>query len=100
MSLVISALENVIDKIWKAFDDCWFLEKGSDTFEESIEKSGKCFQEACARLNSWLAELNNNIVHSLDDKIRQIDVYQELMCYRSYGQSLQEFYINFSRLRN
>lgn len=92
---MISSLKNVIYKIWKAFYDFWFLEKGWHTFEENIEQSEQDFKEACTQLNGWVAELNHNIVRMFHDKISKIDIYKEIKYYQNYSESLKEFYQNF-----
>ncbi|WP_200322290.1 GTPase [Sphaerospermopsis aphanizomenoides] len=88
---ITSALKSSIYEIWDAFDDYWFLDKEKYTFDRSMEQSSEYLSKANSHLISWLSEFKDSISRTLRYRIEEVNLYQELMYYKSLADPLESF---------
>ncbi|MDJ1172123.1 50S ribosome-binding GTPase [Roseofilum sp. BLCC_M154] len=88
---ITSELKSSIYEIWDAFDDYWFLDKDSYTFNRSLDQSTNCLNKAVDYLKDWLSELDDRISDTLRSKINNMTLFQEYSYYLSHAQLLESF---------
>lgn len=86
-----SALKSAIYEIWDAFDDYWFLDKEKYTFKRSIKQSNEYMDKATTCLKNWASEFYDSVFITLQSQSNEVSLYQELVYYKSYANSLEPF---------
>ncbi|MDJ1174735.1 GTPase [Roseofilum capinflatum] len=100
---ITSELKSSIYEIWDAFDDYWFLDKDSYTFNRSLDQSTECLNKAVDYLSDWFSELDDRISETLRSQINNMNLFQEYSYYLSHMQLLESFcqkFVSIDYFRN